>query len=123
MTKIILSSGFWLTLAVFAALGYAFGADCPGSMNCADGRSVLSSSVMPESRSFGIDARASDALRRSRCAPDSNLRGSDPSFPQVANWERGGSMFAPGLSFTMTRRPNHFTVCPGPVEIPETLTQ
>ncbi len=123
MTKIILSSGFWLTLAVFVALGYAFAADCPGSLNCADGTSALSSSLIHGNATSDSAARASDVLNRSRCASMPAVRGTDPAFPEVANWERGGSMFAPGFSLTMTRRPNHFTLCPGPVEIPETLVQ
>jgi len=119
VSKIILSAGFWLTIALFVALGYALGDDCPGSMNCGGGHSAIAPSVLQgENRSFENDALASDAVTRSRCAPGSALHGSDPSFPQIANWQRGGSMYAPGLSFTIARRPPHVTLCPGPVEIP-----
>ena len=119
MTKIILSAGFWLTMAMFVALGYALGDECPGVVNCADRGSAIAISVLQdEHRDFAKDARASDAIRRSRCAPGASLRATDPRFPQVANWQRGGSMYAPGLSITMTRRPDHVAICPGPVEIP-----
>jgi hypothetical protein len=122
VTKIILSAGFWLTIAVFVALGYALGDECPGAMNCAGRPSALATSILQdENRDFAKNARASDI--RSRCAPRATLRGTDPSFPQIANWQRGGSMYAPGLSLTMTRRPNHVTLCPGPVEIPNSLDQ
>jgi len=126
VTKIILSAGFWLTMVLFVALGYALGDECPGSgsMSCASRPSALATSILQdENRDFGNDARASDALRRSRCAPRAALRGTDPSFPQIANWQRGGSMYAPGLSLTITRRPDHLTLCPGPVEIPNSLSQ
>jgi hypothetical protein len=122
VTKIILSTGFWLTIALFVALGYALGDECPGAVNCADRGSAIATSVLnDEHRDFAKDARASDAIRRSRCAPGASLRATDPGFPQVANWQRGGSMYAPGLSITLTRRPDHVTICPGPVEIPNSL--
>jgi hypothetical protein len=112
--KIILSAGFWVTLALFVALGYAFSAECPGSVNCSDEHAALSSPASQyQDRSFENDARASDS--RSKCK-----RG-DAMFPQVANWQRGGSMYAPGLSITVTG--HHATLCPGPVEIPQTLVQ
>jgi hypothetical protein len=124
VTKIILSAGFWLTIALFVALGYALGDECPGSLNCADGHSAIATSILQdEHRDFANDARVSDAIIRSRCAPRATLRGTAPGFPQVANWQRGGSMYAPGLSLTMTRRPGHVTLCPGPVEIPNSLNQ
>jgi hypothetical protein len=112
-TKIILSAGFWITLVVFIALGYAFG----------DEQSVTPSSA-PQYRSqtFENDVRTSDSAARSSCAP-ATARGADPMFPQVSNWQRGGSMYAPGLSLTLTSKPRHLTLCPGPVEIPQTLTQ
>jgi len=111
--KIILSAGFWITLVLFVALGYAFG----------DEQSVTASSASQyKSQTFGNDARRSDSLERSRCAPGAAQRSTDPTFPQVANWQRGGSMYAPGLSFTLTSK-SRVTLCPGPVEIPQTLTQ
>ncbi len=32
MAKMLLSLGFWMTIVLFIALGYALGADCSGSM-------------------------------------------------------------------------------------------
>jgi hypothetical protein len=111
-------------MVLFVALGYALGDECRRSTNCAGRPSALATSILQdENRDFANDARASDAIRRSRCAPRATLRGADPSFPQIANWQRGGSMYAPGLSLTMTRRPDHVTICPGPVEIPNSLSQ
>jgi hypothetical protein len=111
--KIILSAGFWVTLVMFVALGYAFG----------DEQSVTASSASQyKSQQFENDVRASDSVARSRCNPRSALRSTDPTFPQAANWQRGGSMYAPGLSFTLTSK-SHVTLCPGPVEIPQTLIQ
>ena len=111
--KITLSAGFWITLVLFVALGYAF----------ADEQSLTASSAAQyKSQTFDNDARASDSLERSRCGSGSARRADDPTFPQVANWQRGGSMYAPGLSFTLTSK-SHVTLCPGPVEIPQTQTQ
>jgi hypothetical protein len=111
--KIVLSGGFWVTLVLFVALGYAFGAE----------QSVTaSSSAQYRSQTVENGARASDSIERSRCAPGSARRAADPTFPQAANWQRGGSMYAPGLSFTLTNK-SHVTLCPGPVEIPQTLVQ
>ena len=125
MNRIILSAGFWVTIVVFVVFGYARGDVCPaGSMNCGAGAgnlAIATSVLQDENRNFESDARASDSFTRSRCAPEAAARGTDPSFPQIANWQRGGSMYAPGLSLTVTRRPHHVTLCPGPVEIPNTL--
>jgi hypothetical protein len=127
MSRIILSAGFWVTLLVFVVFGYALGDVCPaGSMNCGFGHEhlgIATSVLQDENRKSESDVWASDRLARSRCAPEAAARGTDPSVPQVANWQRGGSMYAPGLSVTMTRRPEHVTVCPGPVEIPNSLNQ
>ena len=111
--KIILSTGFWVTLFLFVALGYAFGDDQPAT---------ASSVRQYKSQTFESDARSSDSVSRNRCTPGSALRSTDPTLPQVANWQRGGSMFAPGLSFTLTSK-SRVALCPGPVEIPQTLIQ
>ena len=48
MAKMFFSLGFWMTIVLLIALGYAFGyalgADCPGSMNCSDTHTVIASS-------------------------------------------------------------------------------
>ena len=123
MTRIILSAGFWVTLLVFVVFGYALGDVCPaGSMNCGVEHLGIATSVLQdENRKSESDVWASDRPARSRCAPEAAARSTNPSFPQIANWQRGGSMYAPGLSLTMTRRPDHVTLCPGPVEIPNSL--
>ena len=118
-TKILLSAGFWMTLAVFIAFSYAFGDE--QSVTAASGSQYKSQTFESDVREN--DVRTSDSVRRGSCAPATALRGTDPTFPQVANWQRGGSMYAPGLSFTLSSKPHHLTLCPGPVEIPQTLTQ
>jgi len=45
MAKMLLSLGFWMTIALFIALGYALGADCSGSMNPGSGHSEI---ALPE---------------------------------------------------------------------------
>jgi len=125
VSRIILSAGFWVTMIVFVMFSYALADVCPaGSMNCRAGvenLGIATSVLQDENRRPESDARASDAYARARCAPEAAARSSDPGFPQIANWQRGGSMYAPGLSLTMTRRPHHVTLYPGPVEIPNTL--
>ena len=129
MTRIIFSAGFWVTVLVFVVFGYAhaLGDVCPpGSLKCGvstENLAIATSVLQDENRKSESDIRASDVARRSRCAPESAARGADPSFPQIANWQRGGSMYAPGLSFWMARRSERVTVCPGPVEIPNSLNQ
>jgi hypothetical protein len=125
VTRIILSAGFWVTMLVFVVFGYALGDVCPaGSMKCGAGAEhlgIATSVLQDENRASESDARASDSFARSRCAPEAAADSTNPSFPQIANWQRGGSMYAPGLSLSVTRRPDHVTLCPGPVEIPNTL--
>jgi len=130
MTRIIFSAGFWVTVLVFIAFGYAhaLGDVCPaGSMKCGvstENLAIATSVLQDENRKSESDVRASDSFaKKSRCAPEAAARGTVPSFPQIANWQRGGSMYAPGLSLTMTRRPDHVTLCPGPVEVPNSLNQ
>jgi hypothetical protein len=129
MTRIIFSAGFWVTVLVFIVFGYAhaLGDVCPpGSMKCGvstENLAIATSVLQDENRKSESDVRASDSLAESRCAPEATAHSTNPSFPQIANWQRGGSMYAPGLSLTMTRRPEHVTLCPGPVEVPNTLNQ
>ena len=129
MTRIIFSAGFWVTVLVFIAFGYAhaLGDVCPaGSMKCGvstENLAIATSVLQDENRKSESEVRASDVSRSIRCAPEGASRGTDPSFPQIANWQRRGSMYAPGLSLTMTRRPEHVTLCPGPVEVPNSLNQ
>ena len=127
MTRIIFSAGFWVTIIIFVMFSYALADVCPaGSINCragAENLGIATSVLQDENRKSESDARASDALARGRCAPEGATRSTDPGFPQIANWQHGGSMYAPGLSLTMTRRPDHVTLCPGPVEIPNSLNQ
>jgi hypothetical protein len=112
---------------VFVVFGYAFADICPaGSIKCgagAENLAIATSVLQDENRKSESDVRASDSFAKSRCAPEAAARSTNPSFPQIANWQRGGSMYAPGVSLTMTRRPDHVTLCPGPVEVPNTLNQ
>jgi hypothetical protein len=48
MIRIIFCSGFWLTVAIFVALGYALGADCASAVNCSQEPQAAASSVRPD---------------------------------------------------------------------------
>jgi len=73
MAKMFFSLGFWMTIVLFIALGYAlgalgysFGADRAGSMNCAARQSARASSMLAdENRGLQSDLRASDVFPRS----------------------------------------------------------
>src|SRR5260370_18202573 len=123
MGKMFLSLGFWMTILVFVAVGYAFnyawGSECSDSMNCGYRRVTSASSVFSdENRHFENDPGASD-VRRRRCAPDVSARANYPDFQQMANLQAGdGPVYAPGFSLTITRRPPEASLCPGPIEIP-----
>ncbi len=41
MAKMLLSLGFWMTIVLFIALGYALGADRSGSMNHSSGHTAI----------------------------------------------------------------------------------
>jgi hypothetical protein len=132
MAKMFFSLGFWMTMVLFVGLGYVFGADLPDWMD--HGRAAQASAVSwsPDQQSSvqqyqdqnpGDDSR-SDFPVRPGCPPDATLH-NQSMFPQVANWQRGGSMYAPGLSITISDGPQgssdgpQASLCPGPVEIPQ----
>jgi hypothetical protein len=123
MAKIFLSLGFWMTIVLFVALGYAighaFGSECSGSINCRDGRIAFTPPLLQdENRSFENDLRASDIMRRNRCAPNATPRSNILDFQQMANLQSGGPTYAPGLSFAIEGQPPRISICPGPIEIP-----
>jgi hypothetical protein len=135
MAKMFMSLGFWMTIVLFIALGYAFnrawGAECAGSVNtinCGYGHATRASSISPaswispdENQHFQIenDLNASDDVRRRRCANNVSPRTDYPDFQQMANLQAGDApVYAPGFSLNITRRPPEVTLCPGPIEIP-----
>jgi hypothetical protein len=120
MAKMFFSLGFWMTIVLFVALGYAFGyansADCPGPMNCA----FASWASRDQNPGLENEPLTSDVSSRSECPPDAATRENDLSFRQFANLQAGQSTYAPGLSLTITRRGDRdrLNICPGPIEIP-----
>ena len=123
MGKMFFSLGFWMTIVLFIALGYAFrsasGAECPASMNCGYQRAVFGTSASSsENWNFENDLRGRDVARSARCAPNAVPRSNYLDFQQMANLQAGGPTYAPGFSLTITRRPPEVSLCPGPIEIP-----
>lgn len=116
MAKMFLSLGFWMMIVLFFALGYTFkavyGAEC---LNCGARQAPV---VSNENRHFENDLGASDVARRLRCAPNATVPSNDLDFQQMASLQQGGPSYAPGVSLTITRRPQQVRLCPGPVEIP-----
>src|ERR1700735_4792239 len=118
----IFSLGFWMTIVLFIALGYAFdracGSECPDSLNCSFRHVAFASSASSdENRHFENDLGASDVDRRRRCAGNATSRSDYPDYP-VANLQAGAPNSAPGFTVTLTRRPPQMSLCPGPIEIP-----
>ena len=125
MAKMIFPLGFWMTIVLLIVLGYAlsavgysFGADCAGPMNCGDGQSAIASVLSDENQSLQSDLRAGDISPGSKGAPNGTLRGNISDFPQMANLQAGGPTYAPGLSLTIASRLRQVSLCPGAIEIP-----
>jgi hypothetical protein len=121
MAKMIFSLGFWMTIVLFIALGFAIGhasgSECEGSMNCGVRHVAFASSTSSvDNPHFENDLGASDVDRRRRCAANATSRSDYPDF-QVANLQAGGPTYAPGFSLTLTRKPPQASLCPGPIEI------
>jgi len=125
MGKMFLSLGFWMTILLFIALGYAmnsaWGSECSGGVNCGYTRTTPASTdfsdFSDENRQFENNSVASDVARR-RCPADASATSHYLDFQQMASLQAGGPVYAPGLSLTFSRRPADTTLCPGPVEIP-----
>jgi hypothetical protein len=129
MAKMFMSLGFWMTILLFVALGFAYqtawGAECAGSINCGYTHATRASSISPASwispdeNHFENDSGASNDVRRHRCANNASPRIDYPDFQQMANLQAGDApVYAPGFSLNITRRPPEVTLCPGPIEIP-----
>jgi hypothetical protein len=123
MAKMIFSLGFWMTIVLFIALGFAFdhawGSECPDSLNCGFQHVAFASSDSSvDNPHFENDLGASDVDRRRRCAANATSRTDYPDYQQMANVQAGGPSYAPGFSLTLTRRPPQASLCPGPIEIP-----
>jgi hypothetical protein len=126
MAKMFLSLGFWMTIVLFIALGYAFrnayGAECAGLPDCGYTHAEFASSTLPDENQHSennFGASNSDVASRHRCVANVSPRNDYPDFQQMVNLQAGDRpVYAPGLSFTITRRPPELGLCPGPIEIP-----
>jgi len=124
MGRIFLSLGFWMTILLFIALGYAFnnawGSECSELVNCGYTRITLASADFPDfsdENHFENNSVASDVARR-RCPANASATSRYLDFQQTASLQAGGPVYAPGLSLTITGRPAQMVLCPGPIEIP-----
>ncbi len=118
MAKMFFSLGFWMTIVLFIALGYALGAECSGSIDCGYRHSTFTSSASSDESLRHSDPPATDVFSRRRCAPDAALRGNLSDFQQMANLQAGGPTYAPGFSLRITSRPPEANLCPGAIQIP-----
>ncbi|MGB9380360.1 hypothetical protein [Candidatus Binatus sp.] len=123
MAKMIFSLGFWMTIVLFVALGYAFGrawgSECDGSINCGSQRAAFASArAANENKSFENDLRAGDVASGIKCAPAAIAQSGDPRFQQFADLQAGAPTYAPGFSLTVSRHRPQAIICPGPIEIP-----
>lgn len=119
MAKMFFSLGFWMTIVLFVALGYALGAECSGSMNCGYEQSAIPSPVLSDgSGTSQSDLPATERFPRRICDPNAGLRGNLSDFQQMANLQAGGPTYAPGFSLRITSRPPEASLCPGAIQIP-----
>jgi hypothetical protein len=122
MAKMIFSLGFWMTIVLFIALGYALGyvldEDGLGSSSSVAGATLTSSSLHGEDRSLERDLSAAEVAARNACVPQAASRDDDLLFRNVASLQAADRTYVPGLSFSITHHPNRIRVCPGPIEIP-----
>ena len=114
MGKMIFSLGFWMTIVLFIALGYALGYVVDES-----GLGPSYAANLNESyRSLERDRRADKGDVRNLCAPQAASRDDDLRFRQTANLQAADRTYAPGLSFSITHHPRRISVCSGPIETP-----
>jgi hypothetical protein len=122
MAKMFTSLGFWMTIVLFVALGYAFsavgyswGADCVGTMDCGEAPSPLATSIIQDENQ---KVATNETATRQGCPPTAPITADQP-FQQ--NWQRGGSSYAPGLSIVVASAPQQVSLCPGPVKVPDSI--
>jgi len=117
MAKIFLSLGFWMTIVLFVALGYAFDfAHGAEYSETAIDHPAIATSILQDQRVADNDLQGSDVVPRcpQSATPHSNIA----DFPQMANLQEGGPAYAPGFSFSITSESPTLSACPGPIEIP-----
>ena len=122
MAKMIFSLGFWMTIVLFIALGYALGYVIDES-GLGSGYSVAGSKFTPstlhdEYRSTETDLSSAENAARNVCASQTASHDSGLLFRQVASLQAADRTYAPGLSFSITHHPRRIRICPGPVEVP-----
>jgi hypothetical protein len=119
MAKLFLSLGFWMTIVLFIALGYAFDfAHGAEYSETAIDHPAIATSILQDQRVADNDLQGSDVVPRSRCPQSATPRSNMADFPQMANLQGGGSAYAPGFSFSITSEPPTLSACSGPIEIP-----
>ena len=118
MAKLFLSLGFWMTIVLFIALGYAFDfAHGAEYSETAIDHPAIATSILQDQRVAANDLQGSDVVP-SRCPQNATPRSNIADFQQMANLQEGGPAYAPGFSFSITREPPQLSACPGPIEIP-----
>jgi hypothetical protein len=117
MAKMFFSLGFWMTIVLFIALGYASGYVLDES-GVGSTYGVITSALRHEFHGTANELGSSDVAGRNKCASQTTSRDDDLFFRQSANLQASDRTYAPGLSFSVTRHPDRIRVCPGPIEIP-----
>jgi hypothetical protein len=119
MAKLFLSLGFWMTIVLFIALGYAFDfAHGAEYSETAIDHPAIATSILQDQRVADNDLQGSDVVPRTKCAQSATARSNIADFQQMANLQGGEPAYAPGFSFSITSEPPTLSACPGPIEIP-----
>jgi hypothetical protein len=113
MAKMIFSLGFWMTIVLFIALGYALGYVVDESGVGAPYGTKVTSLFHDE-----YPGVLSDVAGHNKCASQTTSRDDDFLFRQFANLQASDRRYAPGLSFSVAHHPDRIRVCPGPIEVP-----
>jgi hypothetical protein len=121
MAKMIFSLGFWMTIVLFIALGYAL-AYVIDEKGLGSSYNVAGSFTPPalhdKNRSVESDQSAAEIAARKVCAPQTASRDDDVLFRQVTSVQAADRAYAPGMSFSITHHPSRIRICPGPIKIP-----
>ena len=122
MAKMFLSLGFWMTIVLFIALGYAFdfahGAEYSETAIDHAGDRVRQFYRTKISASSKMICKAATSYRAVDARETRRRAATLLDFQQMANLQDGGPAYAPGFSFSITRQPPQLSICPGPIEIP-----
>jgi len=110
MVRLISCLGFWLTMGLFIALGYALGDECGSARTCIVDPPQVQSSA---SSTYSLNETLSETkktVRESDCL--GNSRSSVSDLARGTNREGANPVYAPSVVLTFEDNPLSIRVCP-----------